>query len=79
MNGPPSPDAARAVPRPDDRDPAAAALLVERLRRLDHALHVRDVDVVRGVPAVRMQEVVLVVDDDVQRPVRTSRQGESSK
>src|ERR1700730_18165653 len=61
-------DTARAVTGPDDWDPTAAALLVERFRRFDHAPHVLDVDVVRGVPPVRVQEVVLVIDDDVHSP-----------
>ena len=36
----------------------------EPLRRLDHAAHVRDVDAALRVPALRVQEVALVVDHD---------------
>ena len=67
-------EALRAVSRPHDRDSAAAAFLVERLRRLDHTPHVGDVDLVGRVPPVRVQEVVLVVES-----TRTVRPGRAAR
>ena len=40
----------------------------QRLQRLDAALHVADVDALRRIPAVRVQKIVLRVDDDERRP-----------
>jgi hypothetical protein len=56
--------AAGAVPRPDHGHARGPAGGDEPLSRFDHPAHVPDVDAALRVPALRVQEVTLVVDHD---------------
>jgi hypothetical protein len=56
------------VTGPDKGDILRARRLDELAGGLDDPAHVGDVDPARGVPAVLVQEVVLVVDQEERRP-----------
>jgi hypothetical protein len=55
------------VAGPDERHFLRACRVDEVTGRLDDPAHMRNVDAARGIPAVLVQEVVLVVDEEERR------------